>query len=194
MPEVATGVSTPDESLVSLARRGDRRACEELFHRYRNVAYVVAYRLLGHEQDAQDAVQDALLKAVAHLHEFDGRSGFKTWLLRIVTNAAYDLGRRRGRRSTRSLGDGEAPGADLACEDDPAHGLYREDLRRILDDALDRLSPKLRPAFILFAEGGLSYDEIAAALEIPLGTVMSRIFAARRKLQATIDLDRIQGL
>src|SRR3954447_2550092 len=168
MPEAPAGVLTPDETLVHRTREGDGFAREELFRRHWGVAYRVAFRLLGQEQDALDAVQEALLKAVTHLDDFDGRSGFRTWLLRIVTNAALDLGRRRGRRSTRSLGDGEAPGADLACEDDPAHGRYREDLRRILDDALDRLSPKLRPAFILFAEGGLSYDEIADALEIPL--------------------------
>ncbi|MHC5543107.1 RNA polymerase sigma factor, partial [Singulisphaera rosea] len=73
MPEVAIGVLTPDETLIDLARRGDRPAREELFFRHRGVAYSVAYRLLGHEQDAQDAVQDGFLKALAHLDDFDGR-------------------------------------------------------------------------------------------------------------------------
>ena len=112
----------------------------------------------------------------------------------IVNNAALDAGRRRGRRSTRPLNDSEPWGIEPVREDDPAHGLYRQDLRRILDAALDRLSPAVRTAFVLFAEAGLSYKEIAAVLNIKQGTVMSRIFAARQKLQTLIDLDRINGL
>src|SRR4051794_26190651 len=102
MPE-ATGpasVAAPDdETLVRLARQGDRPACDELFRRHRGVAYRVAYRLLGHDQDALDAVQDGLLKAFSGLADFDGRCGFRTWLVRVVTNAALDLGRKRGRRT-----------------------------------------------------------------------------------------------
>jgi RNA polymerase sigma-70 factor (ECF subfamily) len=184
MPEVAPGVSTPDETLVALARRGDRSACEALFYRHRNVAYGVAYRLLGHEQDAQDAVQDGFMKAVAHLQEFDGRSGFKTWLLRIVTNSARDVGRRRGRRPTVALASGETPGGDPACDDDPAQGLQQQDLRRLLDAALERLSPAIRETFALYHEGGLSYKEIAEQQAIPMGTVMSRLHYAKDRLQS----------
>ena len=145
MPEAVTGVQTPDKTLVHRIRGGDRAAREELFRRHWGVAYRVAFRLLGHEQDALDAVQEALLKAITHLDDFDGRSGFRTWLLRIVNNAALDLGRRRGRRSTVSLGGGRrrrrTRGSSPTCEDDPAGGLHRQDLRRQLNAALDRLSP-----------------------------------------------------
>ena len=79
----------------------------------------VAYRLLGHEQDALDAVQDGFLKAVTHLDDFEGRSGFQTWLMRIVTHAALDSGRKRGRRATLSLGDRDGNSLDPACQDDP---------------------------------------------------------------------------
>src|SRR3954447_9373281 len=94
------GVAVPDddETLVVLARQGSRPACEELFHRHRGVAYRVAFRLLGNDQDAEDAVQDGLFKACLALGDFDGRSGFRTWLVRIVSNAAIDLGRKRSRR------------------------------------------------------------------------------------------------
>jgi RNA polymerase sigma-70 factor (ECF subfamily) len=194
MPEVTAGVLTPDETLVHRTREGDGFAREELFRRHWGVAYRVAHRLLGHEQDALDAVQEAYLKAITHLDDFDGRSGFRTWLLVIVTNAALDAGRRRGRRSARLLDDARARDAEPARDDDPAGGLHRQDLRRILDEALNRLSPVLRTAFVLFAEAGLSYKEIAAVQKIPLGTVMSRISAARRKLQDAIDLDRIDGI
>src|SRR3954464_1842613 len=112
MPEASTGVLSSDESLVQLARGGDRSAREELFRRHYGVSYRVAYRLLGHEQDALDAVQEAFLKAITHLDDFDGRSGFRTWLLVIVTNAALDAGRRRGRRSARMLSDARARDAE----------------------------------------------------------------------------------
>src|SRR5580700_4576365 len=95
--------SASDEQLLRCFAAGDRRALEELFRRYRQPAYRVAYRLLGNEADALDAVQDGFVKALTHLSGFQGRSSFKTWLLRVVSNAALDLGRQRGRRETLSL-------------------------------------------------------------------------------------------
>ena len=175
---------TPDEDLIRQARSGDVAAREELFRRHFNMAYRVAFRQLGQEQDAQDAVQDAFVKALRHLDDFDGRSGFKTWLMRIVTNAAFDLGRRRKRRPTQRIEDAEngEGGLDVATHDDPAVGLYQADLRKTLYAALDRLSPTLRQTFVLFAEAEMSYKEIAETLEIPPGTVMSRLHQARQKL------------
>ena len=104
MPEASIGATATDEILVHLARRGDRSALEELFRRHWGVAHRVAFRLLGHDQDAQDATQECMIKALSHLNDFDGRSGFRTWLLRIVTNAAFDAGRKRKRRPTVGLG------------------------------------------------------------------------------------------
>ncbi|HJT77332.1 MAG TPA: sigma-70 family RNA polymerase sigma factor, partial [Gemmataceae bacterium] len=83
-----------DEQLLTRFAAGDRLALEELFRRYRQPAYRVAYRLLGHEADALDAVQEGFVKALTHLDGFQGRSSFKTWLLRVVSNAALDLGRQ----------------------------------------------------------------------------------------------------
>ena len=195
MPEAPTGMSTTDEVLVDLARGGDRAAREVLFRRHWGVANRVAYRLLGNEQDALDAVQDGLLKAVTHLDDFDGRSVFRTWLLRIVTNAAFDSGRKRGRRSILSLDNGENHHhSEPSMEDDPARGLNREDLRRVLDEALDRLTPTTRATFVLFAEAGLSYKEIAETQDVPIGTVMSRLHYARHKLQSYIKLDEIEAI
>jgi len=192
MLEVQVGVATPDEVLVDRARSGDREARDELFRRHLGIAYRVAYRLLGHDQDAQDAVQEGVLKAYRHFRDFDGRSGFRTWLLKIVTNAALDSGRKRKRRPMLRIDEAEEGGVEAATQDDPALGLHREDLKKILYAALDRLTPKLRSAFVLFAEAGLSYQEIAAALDIPIGTVMSRLHQARQKLQAI--LEGVEGL
>lgn len=195
MPEAPIAETASDELLVDRARRGDRSALEELFRRHWDVAHRVAYRLLGHDQDAQDATQECMIKALSHLGDFDGRSGFRTWLLRIVTNAAFDAGRKRKRRPTVGLGPAEGEsgaGFEPATDDDPAMALRRQDLRKALDAALDRISPKQRQTFVLFAEAGLSYEEIAQVQEVPIGTVMSRIYYARTKLQSY--LDGVDGL
>jgi RNA polymerase sigma-70 factor (ECF subfamily) len=190
MPDLQTGaLATPDEDLVAQARGGNSPAREELFRRHFEIAYRVAYRLLGHEQDALDALQDGFLKAVLHLGEFDGRSGFRTWLLRVVTNASLDLGRRRRRRLSVSLDQYEAEEAGrngpngATGPNDPSAGLVRDDLRAMLNAALEQLSPNIRTTFVLFAEAELSYKEIADCQNVPIGTVMSRIHYARQKLQ-----------
>ena len=194
MPEaLTTSVQTPDELLVRRAREGDARAREELFHRHRSDSYRVAYRQLGNEQDALDVVQEAMLKAFSALGDFDGRSGFRTWLLKIVTNTAIDWGRRRKRRPNCPAGESPDHSPDPAAHD-PARRLYQQDLRRALDQALSRLTPTIRSTFVLFAEAGMTYKEIAEVQSVPIGTVMSRIHAARAKLQANLDWDRLNGL
>src|SRR5258708_35540497 len=91
-----TALVLADEALVALAARGDRQALDELFRRYRSVAYRVAYRLLGNEADALDAVQEAFVKAVTHLPGFQGRGSFTSWLSRVVSNASLVSRRQRG--------------------------------------------------------------------------------------------------
>ena len=193
MLEALGVLQTPDETLVRQARAGDRSACEELFQRHRSDSYRCAYRLLGHEQDALDVVQEAMLKAFSALTDFDGRSGFSTWLLRIVTNTAYDSGRKRKRRANGRGGD-ELVGHEPAGSEDPARNLHQEDQRQVINQALGRLSPTLRETFVLFAELGFSYKEIAELQDVKIGTVMSRIFAAREKLKADLDWDKLNGL
>jgi RNA polymerase sigma-70 factor (ECF subfamily) len=180
----ATVVSSDDETLVVLARAGDQVAREELFRRHWDRSYRLAKRLLGREEDALDAVQDGFLKALNHLERFDGRCEFSTWLCRIVQNAALDLGRNRSRRTNVGLKVVTANGEEPEKLDDPSVGLVNDDLRMELDAALARLSPSLRSAFVLFAESELSYKEIAEIQGVPVGTVMSRIHAARQKLQS----------
>jgi len=194
MLDAPSSVQTPDEILVRRARERDAVAREELFQRYREDAYRVAYRLLGHEQDALDVVQEALIKAFLGLGDFDGRSGFRYWLLRIVGNTALDWGRRRKRRTVLRIGNGRGDLPEPAFHDDPARSSHQQDLRRALDKALGHLSPKIRTTFVLFAELGLSYKEIAKTQDIPIGTVMSRINAAREKLQQNLDWEKLKGL
>lgn len=194
MLDAPPSVETPDEILVQRARARDATAREELFQRYRNDAYRVAYRLLGHEQDAMDIVQESLIKAFSGLDDFDGRSGFRYWFLRIVANTSLDWGRLRKRRPTLRLGDGTSTLPEPFLDDDPARRLYQQDLRHALERALGILSPKIRETFVLFAEIGLTYKEIAETQQIPIGTVMSRINTAREKLQQTLDWETLKGL
>src|SRR5438270_12905364 len=105
---LAVGPAPADEQLLVRYAAGDRAALGELFRRYRQPAYRVAYRLLGNEPDALDAVQEGFVKALTHLQSFQGRSSFKTWLLRVVGNAALDLGRQRGRREALGLAAAQA--------------------------------------------------------------------------------------
>src|SRR5215472_17210428 len=154
-----------DEQLLNRYQAGERQALEELFRRYRQPAYRVAFRLLGNEADALDAVQDGFVKVLTKLNNFQGRSSFKTWLLRVVSNAALDLGRQRGRREALRLDvfDAANPAAALVAAD---KGLERADLRRALNDALRTLSEAQRQTFVLYADAELSYREVADTLGI----------------------------
>ncbi len=190
--ETLTGSVAPpcDVKLLAQWAQGDREALEELFRRYRSVAYRVAYRLLGNEADALDAVQEGFVKALTHLPGFQGRSSFKTWLLRVVSNASLDLGRQRGRRETLSMdaiGTKEREGLEPPVGADPSRGLEREDLRGQLHKALEKLPEAQRRTFVLHAEAGLSYREVAEVLGVSIGTVMSRLYYARQKLRASLD-------
>lgn len=182
--------TSSDEHLISRSLRGDRGALEVLFLRYRETAYRVAHRLLGNEADALDAVQEGFIKALTHLGGFEQRSSFKTWLLRIISNAALDLGRQRGRRETLCLDavdwQEQEAGAGTGHGFDPIQDVERADLRRALDLALAELPEAQRRAFILHVDGGLSYREVAAVMRISIGTVMSRLFYARQKLKGML--------
>ena len=198
MPAVSAP-STPvapiptDAALLERFAGGDPAALDELFRRYRAVAYRVAYRLLGREADALDAVQDGFIKALTRLDRFRGHSSFKTWLLRIVSNAALDVGRHR-RRDARTP---QAPRDDPQDRFGPADlpppdaELGRADLRAKIDAALARLPAPQRQTFVLHVDGGLAYREVAEALGISIGTVMSRLFYARQKLKALL-ADQVQ--
>jgi RNA polymerase sigma-70 factor (ECF subfamily) len=176
-----------DECLLARLAGGERAALEDLFQRYRDVAYRVAYRLLGNEADALDAVQDGFVKALTHLNSFQGRSTFKTWLLRVVSNAALDLGRQRGRREALSLDvyqTNEQENTQPLVLEDPGQGLERADLRRLLNEALATLPEAQRQTFVLHADAEMSYRDVAEVLGISIGTVMSRLYYARQKLRA----------
>ena len=176
-----------DRELIDRILRGDRPALDRLLDRHHAVAYRVACRLLRHEADALDAVQDGFVNVLSHLDRFRGQSSFRTWLLRIVSNAALDIGRSKQRRDTRFLAPAEEfqgvpDGRSVPLD----HGLQRADLRGLLDDALAELPDVQRQTFVLHVDGDLSYREVADVLGISIGTVMSRLFYARQRLRQSL--------
>lgn len=179
-----------DDALIDRFAGGDRTALDELFRRYRAVAFRVAYRLLGREPDALDAVQDGFVKVLTNLDTFRGRSAFKTWLLRIVSNAAMDVGRQRRRDRCNYEAAADAVPPARAEEGAADAELDRADLRRAIDAALGQLPAAQRQTFVLHVDGEMSYKEVAEALGISIGTVMSRLFYARQKLK-TLLADRV---
>jgi RNA polymerase sigma-70 factor, ECF subfamily len=185
--EELNGSALSDDELLTQYQAGRRTALDELFRRYRLLAYRVAYRLLGNEADALDAVQEGFVKVLVHLNTFEKRSSFKTWLLRVISNAAFDLGRQRGRQELLSLDAPDAEdrdGPQPVIDDNPAHGLERADLRHLLNEALRTLPESQRRTFVLHADAELSYREVAEVMRISIGTVMSRLYYARQKLRA----------
>jgi RNA polymerase sigma-70 factor, ECF subfamily len=177
-----------DTVLIERFAAGDRTALNDLFRRYRLVAYRVAYRLLGREADALDAVQDGFVKALRNLDRFRGHSSFKTWLLRIISNAALDIGRQRKRNARVQQGPADSPPDLFGPTGLPPADieLIRSDLRGKIDAALSLLPATQRQTFVLHVDGGLSYREVADTLGISIGTVMSRLFYARQKLKSLL--------
>jgi RNA polymerase sigma-70 factor, ECF subfamily len=176
-----------DAQLLLRIRRGDRTSLDVLFRRHRTTAFRVAYRLLGNETDALDAVQEGFTNALAHLNNFRGGSSFKTWLLRIVSNASLDMGRHRRRPDSRFLAVPADEPLNLSTDQDgPDSGIERDDLRKRLAEALAAIPEIQRQTFVLHIDGDLTYQEVADTLGISVGTVMSRIFYARKRLQSLL--------
>lgn len=173
--------------LVRRAQGGELAAFNSLVLRHQDAAYSLAFRFLRSRESAEDVTQEAFLRAFHRLETFRGER-FRSWLLRIVANAARDELRRRKRRPQRSLDeardDPDAPSIDpIEPRPGPAAVAEQTDLRRVLDAALAQLPEEWRLVVLLSDVHGLAYDEVAAAAGVPLGTVKSRLSRARARLR-----------
>ena len=177
-------VDNSELRLVQQAAEGDRDARRTLFEQHREIAYRVALRVTSRSEDALDVVQDAFIRAFDRLETFNRESGFRTWFLRIVTNRALDLVRARKVRLAVPLdgSDDDPAPASATGPAQPDAGLENAELGDRLRAAIDALPPAQRAVFSLYATGELTYAEIAEALDIPVGTVMSRLYHARQRL------------
>jgi len=186
-----------DRELVDGIQKGDEAAFRELFDRYHRRAFAVAFGVVKNKQDALDIVQDAFIKVHRHIANFHGSSSFYTWLYRIVMNLSIDHVRRNkkgkdldyddkvGRDSTSVAGDGTMLPSIL--DGSPSKTVLRKELSEAIQAALADL-PEYHRAVILLREiEGLSYEEMASVLKVPKGTIMSRLFHARKKMQASLE-------
>jgi len=171
-----------DRAAVSAAQRGDQAAFGWLVRRHQQRALVVALGVLHHKEDARDACQDAFLRAWRGLGAFDGTSQFSTWLHRIVVNVCID----RLRLKSHGVVALDDVAGVLPSSDDPARTVDGLQLGGRIRAALAQLSDKHRATLVLRELEGLSYQEIAAAMKCSLGTVMSRLFHARKRMQALL--------
>lgn len=183
-----------DKELVDRARAGDHEAFRELFQRYQRRAYSLAYGVLHNADDALDVVQEGFIKAHRYLDKFEGNSSFYTWLYRIIMNLSIDHLRKHKRARHVDFNDALAhgEGESNVGEDSlmprilgahPGKSLARKRIRQQITEALDTLSEKHRAVLIMRELEGMSYEEMAQAMECSKGTIMSRLFHARKNMQ-----------
>jgi RNA polymerase sigma-70 factor (ECF subfamily) len=181
IPEVS------DEILVRRAQRGNMPAFEELVGRHRDKIYARAFSMMRNEDDAVDLSQEAWVKGWQRLKQFQGESSFVTWMTRIVINLCLDQLRKHKRQRAESIEqlEDDLGGVERqmpAVTVNPTEGLERTELRARIDKALGQLSYEHRTVLILHEFEDLEYKEIAKRMQCSIGTVMSRLFYARRKM------------
>jgi RNA polymerase sigma-70 factor (ECF subfamily) len=184
-----------DRALIAKAQAGDKAAFRALVERHQRRAFAVAFALVRDESDARELVQDAFLRVYKSLGSFEGTSSFFTWLYRIITNLSIDLMRKPGRQTVeldeaRLEADdaGEFDGSLFGRVDgaDPAGVVRRREIAASLQTALDALPSYHRAVIVLREIEGMSYEEMAQAMDVSKGTIMSRLFHARQKLQRAL--------
>jgi len=183
-----------DEELVNAYLRGNRDAFEEIVRRYEDRLYRLSYRMLGNHHDALDAVQEILLKLMAALPKFQGRSRFGTWLYRLAANTCLDIRRKRGRTSAESLEAAleHSPAIALSVQDETVadnpdvyvEQQYREQMVRA---ALEQLPESQRQLLVLRDLEDLSNTQVADILGIEVGALKARLHRARQALRRTLD-------
>jgi RNA polymerase sigma-70 factor (ECF subfamily) len=183
--------SAEDKALVRLAQKGDMLAFEELVARHRDKIYARAYSMMRNEEEAIDLSQEAWVKAWQRLAQFQGDSSFATWLTRIVINLCLDQIRRQKRQRAESIEamDEESGGVERQMEPiitNPTERLERGELRKRIDEAMAKLSNEHRTVLVLHEFEELEYKEIAKVMGCSIGTIMSRLFYARRRLASLL--------
>jgi RNA polymerase sigma-70 factor (ECF subfamily) len=181
-----------DRELIVLAQKGDQAAFRRLVERHQRRAFAIAMGLVRDENDARELVQEAFLRVYRGLGSFQGGSSFFTWLYRIVTNLAIDLMRKPGRRDAelqdnQSIDeDADFPLVSRIDGADPIDVMRRREIAGRIQAALDALPPYHRGVILMREVEGMSYEEMAQAMGVSKGTIMSRLFHARQKLQRAL--------
>jgi RNA polymerase sigma-70 factor (ECF subfamily) len=186
-------LAQPDVSELDLVKRcqaGDTEAFDELVARYRTRVFSMIYNMVHSEQDAWDLAQDSFVKAWKSIRRFRGRSSFYTWLYRIVMNVTIDWVRKKQVKPAAEFNDATQlkeidPASKTVPKADalPYETMERSEIRERIDQAVAQLTPEHRAVILMKEIEEMQYHEIAEALGCSIGTVMSRLFYARKKLQ-----------
>jgi RNA polymerase sigma-70 factor (ECF subfamily) len=173
------------------AQAGDGGAFRLLVERHQRRVFAIALGLVRDEQDAREIAQEAFLRVHKGLPQFHGGSSFFTWLYRIVTNLSIDLMRKPSRREAElhfalEIDDGESPLLPQAVDADPYDVVRRGQLSLRIQHALEELPSYHRGVILMREVEGMSYEEMAEAMQVSKGTIMSRLFHARKKLQRAL--------
>ena len=174
-----------ERELVRQAQAGDAEAFGALVLAHQQFVFNLAWRSLSDEHEAEDVAQEAFVRAWLALPNFRGQAQFRTWLYRIVTNLCYNR-LPRLRRELAALGEAELPDLPDERQADPSAGLEAAERRAFLHRAIDALPESYRMLILLRFQQGLAYEEIAAVVSLPLGTVKTGLFRARARLRQAL--------
>ena len=175
----ASATADPDHECVAQCKAGNREAFEQLVLRHKDRLYTLALRFLGDQGEAEDVAQEAFLRAYEKLEEFRGEAKFSTWLYQICRN----LSLHRLDKKKEKLSDGLLPEVAADAGAEPLVQLLEKERHELVNWALAQLQHKFREVIVLYHQEALSYEEIADLLELPLGTIRSRLHRGRRELQ-----------
>ena len=181
-----------DHALIERAKQGESQAFRELVERHQRRALTLALALVRDEQDAREVVQEAFLRVHRGLDSFQGSSSFFTWLYRIVTNLSIDLMRRPSRRETEvdayleHVDEHDIPFLSRIDGADPFDAVRRQEIAKRIERGLAELPPYHRGVIVMREVHGMTYEEMAEAMGVSKGTIMSRLFHARQKLQRAL--------
>jgi RNA polymerase sigma-70 factor (ECF subfamily) len=189
-------MATDDLTLVERVRTGDQRAFKSLVERYQRKVYAVALGMLKDKEDARDVAQEAFVKVYRYLDHFKGDASFYTWLYRITVNICIDVMRKKG-NAREDVEFDETIAHDTAEANigalgtmlgtNPQKSALRKELADKILAALEQVPPKHREILLLREIEGMSYEDLSRTLQIPKGTVMSRLFHARLKVQKVLN-------
>lgn len=188
-------MSADDQRLITDCLQGDTAAFGALVRRYQERLYHSVYRLVDNPEDAQDVVQEAFISAYQSLDGFKGDSLFFTWLYRIAVNTAISLKRKRrvmARIETGPNGEPAMEPLDRSLDSRPGHALEQAEREKRVHQALGRLSPEHRAVLIMKDMEGQKYETMAEILQVPVGTIRSRLHRARLELRELLEKSETQ--
>jgi len=181
-------LSSEETALIQRLKQGDEEAFEQIFRRYQKRVYNVAYRMISNRETAEDMTQEVFLRVFQKIRKFKGKSSFSTWLYRLTVNLCLDHLRKRNAHPTESLEDIEEKA--LVYGKTPEDDVILEERREAVQRIISSLPDKLRAIIILREIEGLSYKELAEAMNCSMGRVKSLLYEARMELRRRIERNK----